>query len=400
MPKLLDPRCSALTVDPELIRTNDQEEVRNVKTDPAKPSRKRVLTGILIVGLSFASQACQTTSTAPAGEEGVALEDPKTPPAELRGLPSVGELPPVVPEARGRLSVADVTGPRKPRIAWSVVLPFSPPSVLQTISVDGTVYVASDNGVGAARDGKLLWAYSARDASPFVTIADDGRIWFPAPGASGYFCLNENGQGGMVPRSFRPPPDAQERKLIGCSGNGRWLRGVGRGDIALEYECTRPQAKLAPDGIAYVGTAAPDIRAVTADGAVAWKIATPCAVETLLAGSGGRVLFSCQDRSLHYIEHGAIQWSKPGDGKIQEGSIIMTSTSFVAVMDRNGTSYFADAPDQGVVTHIHALTSKGETAWTIKIADFIATSMQFDGQGRLLLTGDRMNRDRLVCISD
>ena len=369
-----------------------------MKTNPAKASARGVLTGVLAIGVSLCSQSCQTTSTAPGREDAVTFRDDSKAPMELRGLPSVAELPPVLPEARGRVSVVDVTGPKKPRIAWNVVLPFPPPSLLQEISADGTVYVASDKGVGAVREGKLLWAYRASDASPFVTLADDGRIWFPARGASGFFCLNANGQGGMLPRPLHPPPDAKGRKLIGCSGNRRWLRGVGRDDIALDYECTRPQAKLAPDGIAYVGTAAPDIRAVTADGAVAWKLATPCAVETMLTGSGGRVLFSCEDRSLHYIEHGSLKWSKPGDGKPQEGGIIMPATSIVAVMDRNGASYFADESNDRMVTHIHALTSTGEMAWTIKIADVTATSMQFDGQGRLLLTVS--NRDRLLCISD
>ena len=49
---------------------------------------------------------------------------------------------------------------------------------------DGTVYVAGYDGLGALRDGKLIWAFHGQD--PRVTMADDGRIWFPAPGSIGH----------------------------------------------------------------------------------------------------------------------------------------------------------------------------------------------------------------------
>jgi hypothetical protein len=127
--------------------------------------------------------------------------------AEIRGLPSVDALPPVVPEAHGRASVAEVTGPRKPHVAWGVALPFSGSSTIQVIGGDGTVYLSSYDGLGAARDGKLIWAFHAPE--PRVTMADDGRIWFPAPGGGGYFCLNRAGQGGCSPdrSSRRPMPE-------------------------------------------------------------------------------------------------------------------------------------------------------------------------------------------------
>jgi len=68
-------------------------------------------------------------------------------------------------------------------------------------------------------------------------------------------------------------------------------------------------------------------------------------------------------------------------------------------MDRNGTSYFVDRAAAGA-THIHALTATGEMLWTIQTPNFGPSSIAFDGQGHLYLTGQRGMRSRLVCIAD
>jgi len=352
----------------------------------------------LAVAFSVALGGCNSIGRmGGAGADDFAVGNSDTAKAEMRGLPSVDALPPVVPEAHGRAQVAEVTGPRKPHVAWGVALPFSESSTIQAIGGDGTVYVSGRDGLGAARDGKLIWAFHAPE--PRVTMADDGRIWFPAPGAGGYFCLNRAGQGGMLPRRAVPPPDAGEAPNPGCSGDGRGMRVRGRREVILDYACTRPQAKLGPDGMAYVGTEAPDVRAFTPDGALAWKIATPCAAQRLLAGPGGRVLFACQDLSIHYIENGTLRWSKPGDGEIDEGGIIKPFSSFVGLMDRNGTTYFVDRAADGS-THVHALSATGDMLWKLKSPGFTSYSIGFDGQGRLYLTGMRLMASQLVCISD
>jgi len=125
-----------------------------------------------------------------------------------------------VPEARGRFPVAEVTGPRKPRVSWNVALPFAPPGIIRAIGVDGTVYVNGYDGLAAAREGKLIWAFHARN--PRVTLVDDGRIWFPAPGSSGYFCLNRAGQGGFLPPSYRchPTPASRPSSAAAETANG------------------------------------------------------------------------------------------------------------------------------------------------------------------------------------
>jgi outer membrane protein assembly factor BamB len=149
----------------------------------------------------------------------------------------------------------------------------------------------------------------------------------------------------------------------------------------------------------YVGTDAPDVRGFTPDGAMAWKIATPCAAQRLLAGPGGRALFACQDLSIHYIENGTLRWSKPGDGEIDEGNIIKPSASFVGLMDRTGTTYFVDCAADGSA-HVHALSAAGDMIWTLNAPGFSGSSIGFDGQGRLYLTGMRGMGSILVCISD
>jgi outer membrane protein assembly factor BamB len=357
---------------------------------------RTVLAALVVIALSLFSGGCGTDED----EDDLGALDKDAAPVELRGLPSVQDLPPVIPGAGGRAPVAEVTGPSRPRVAWSVALPFTWPAVIRAIGIDETVYVSGGDGVGAAKDGNFLWAFHTREITPRVTMADDGRIWFPAMEGAGYFCLNRAGQGGMLPSSFRPPPDAKEATLVGTSGNGRFLRGLAAGDVPLEYPATRSGAKWGPDGLVYVATEAPDIRAINHDGKTVWKLATPCAAQTLLAGPGSRVLFSCQDMSIHYIERGVLQWVKRGDGAIVEGNIIMPSTSIVGVMDRDGTTYFVDRPASGLEVHIHCLSATGDIMWTLKSPAFAAGSIGFDAKGRLYLTGMKGAHSYLLCIAE
>ena len=352
----------------------------------------------LAIAFSLALGGCNNI----AGTGGASADDfpaasENTAKAELRGLPAVDALPPVVPEAQGRAQVADVTGPRKPHVAWSLALPFSQKGIVRVIGGDGTVYVSGYDGVGAVRDGKLIWAVHAPD--PRLTMSDDGRIWFPISGGGGYYCLNRAGQGGMLAGRVVLPPGAEEAPSAGCTAGGRALVVGWRRIAALEYACTRPQAVLGPDGMAYVGTEAPDIRGYRPDGAMAWKIETTCAVQKLLAGPGGRVLFACQDLSLHYIENGTLRWNKPGDGEMQMGDLLLPSSRFVGLMDRNGTTYFVDSAADGSA-HVHALSDTGDMKWTLKTPNFMASSIAFDGQGRIYLAGVRGMGSVLVCISD
>ena len=359
---------------------------------------RSVFAALLAIALSAIFGGCSSDDDA--REDDLGALDQDAIPTELRALPSVQNLPPVIPGAGGRVPVTEVIGPGRPRVAWSVALPFTWPAVIRAIGMDETVYVSGVNGVGAAKDGNLLWAFRTRGSTPRVTLAGDGRIWFPAMEDTGYFCLNGAGQGGLLPASFRPPPDAKEPQLVGTNGHGRFLRGPWAGDAPLEHPATSPGAKLGPDGLVYVATEAPDIRAISQDGKTVWKLATPCAAQSLLAGPGSRVLFTCRDMSIHYIEHGVLQWVKRGDGAIEEGNIIMPSTSIVGVMDRAGTTYFVDQPASGLEVHIHCLSATGDIMWTLTSPDFAAGSIGFDAKGRLYLTGMKDTHTYLLCIAE
>ncbi len=322
--------------------------------------------------------------------------------AELHGIPSVQQPPPVIPEASGRLSMAGVTGPRNPQLAWGVSLPL-PQATIHQIGVDGTIYVTGYNTVGAVRDGKLLWAFRVHQAAR-PTMADDGRIWFKGYERSGYFCLNRLGQGGLLPTTYKPPLDAQEKAGSGC--NNRDLVSEGRIAATLNYECL--ESAVGPDGASYVSTSAPDIRAFTPTFAPQWELAVPCSAESLLAGPGKRVLFSCKNRSIHYVQNGVLGWAVAGDGKMQSG-VRVSDSNVLSIMDGTGTSYFVDQLAKGISTeddedryptHIHALSATGQWLWTRRTRDFSVRSIKFDSKGHVCLTGSRGMHEWLICISD
>ena len=360
-----------------------------------------VLKGLLVLGYLGILLGCHGTSGGGGFGGKDALGDynmDAVPKADLHGIPSAVGLPPVVAGARGRLDVTGVTGPRNPHVDWNVPLPFSAPSLIQGVLADGTVYVSGNDGVGAVRDGKLAWVYGVYAPSQFG-VATDGGLWFTKSGTGQYFALNRNGEGGLLPSSFREPQELWGRLMIGCSGNGRWLRGFGK-DIPLEYECTDPQAILGPDNLGYAGTNGPDVRAVTRTGEPVWKIKTPCSAETLMAGPSGRVIFGCKDNSIHLIENGVLKWSVPGDGEMEKPNNNPPASSFDGVMDREGTLYFVDRPEGGVTTHIHALSATGKILWTIETQVFSVSSIAFDAKGRLYMTGQRGMGQRLVSLTD
>ena len=135
---------------------------------------------------------------------------------------------------------------------------------------------------------------------------------------------------------------------------------------------------------------------MTRTGTVAWTLKTACASETLLAGPSGRVLFSCKDGSLHFLDNGALGWVYPGEGEYLK-----------FLMDREGTTYFVNTQSVDPITkrflnhpatHIHAMSSTGHMLWTMETTDFFARSIQLDGNGRLYLSGPRGNSGRLVSL--
>ena len=320
---------------------------------------------------------------------GIITNDSTTQEPDLRGLPSIHDLPPVDPQATGRLQATALVGPRNPQRAWAVSLPFSSANIHQ-IGVDNTVYAGGMDGEAAVRDGKLLWAFNIYHPGA-VTMANDGRIWIEGYEQSGYFCLNRSGQGGLLPKSVKRPLDARKPPSSGC--NNRDFVSDGRAVANLGYECT--ESVMGPDGSAYVATNAPDIQALTPDFVPSWKLTTPCFATSMLAGPGNRVLFTCKDQSIHYVEKGALKWTLGGDGKMERWG-----ADVLGIIDRNGNIIFIDTEQRGAITHIHALSSTGNPVWTRTSPNLSVSSLQLDGKSRLYITASRGSHRWLICLSD
>jgi hypothetical protein len=105
-------------------------------------------------------------------------------------------------------------------------------------------------------------------------------------------------------------------------------------------------------------------------------------------------VFSCKDNVLRYADHGTVRWTKKLDGALE--SWYGPRSSFIGIMDRTGTVYFIDRPQQGLGTHIHAISSTAEELWTVKESGFSIDSINLDSIGRAYLMG----RYRLVCVSE
>jgi outer membrane protein assembly factor BamB len=321
---------------------------------------------------------------------------------DLPGLPAIAELPPVVPGSAGRISAAEVAGPHQPHVEWNLAVP-DLESRIGVIGSDGTIYISGTQFIGAVRDGKFLWAYQVSEPSQSPTLDDDGRICLPGKEDRGEYCLNVKGEGGYLNSRFMSkPPQSQMASCTTITHNvpqgvemGSGLLAFGR-QLALDYRCI--MSDVGPDETVYVATEAPDIRAVTRAGTVAWTLKTPCPAETLLAGPSGRVLFSCKDGSLHFLDNGALGWVYPGEGEYLK-----------FLMDREGITYFVNTQSVDPIakrflnhpaTHIHAMSSAGRMLWTMETSDFFVRSIQLDGKGRLYLSGPRGGSGRLVCLSD
>jgi hypothetical protein len=329
-------------------------------------------------------------------------DDTKPASVELPGIPDASVPPPAIPGAGDRFSVLDVIGPSSPHVAWNIALPFDEtPVMLEKVGADKTIYLSTFDGVGAVRNGKVLWAYKV-DNPTNIGLAFDGSLWFEGSQeaeAKRFFVLNRDGEGGLLPNGFPRPGESEDHWMVGCGeGNRSVVVNSIEGEIPLDIECSRASAKIGPDGLIYVGTDAPDIRAYTTEKILAWKLATPCVPQTMLIGPNSHVVFTCNDNSIHFIDHGVTKWSVQGDGKMAAPDPIPNNASMLGVMDGQGTLYYVDRPENGDGVHVHALSATGKVIWIAKTDLTEPTSMQFDKTGRLYVSAARSMVGRLVAF--
>jgi serine/threonine protein kinase len=306
-----------------------------------------------------------------------APEIPKPPPIAWQPFPKVTELPAVVPEARGKITdPTGPTGPGQPKIEWQVALPDFYGTVAG-IGKDGTVYLTGGNQICAVRNGKIVWAYSKPGLIATIqdfTMDADGRVWFKVflMGDYEYYCLNRDGEGGRLPRSFASrferPTDPYP---FSCWKNKHTLSGP-EGDMDLEDECKA--VALGREGRIWVATDAPAILAVNQrQGKIEFTYKPSCEPAKLLPTLPNRLVFSCADGSLEQINGTTKTWTRPGEGAISD-----------AKATTDGTVYFVDS------ANLRAIDTDGKLLWTIALPNQPAGAIAI-GDHRLYLL--QSNRD-------
>jgi serine/threonine protein kinase len=304
---------------------------------------------------------------------------------EWHSPPRVSELPPVVEAARGQLPEKGLMGPRQARVKWSIDLPITAGLKIVALGTDSTVYVTGlISGLCAIREGRVAWAYSTGMLGPSnVQFDDDGRIWFEAD--QSVYCVNRDGKGGRLPASFHVPRDWRSR-APGCYGHtldGRTWK------LDLDGQCTPAGAKTGPDGLTYAATDSPEILAVSATGAVKWRHAAACNAASLAPTLPNRMVYTCDDSSLHGLADGVENWKRTADGTINRDIL----------SDGAGTIYFGDDGKTTGITHLHALDAQGRDRWTVDLQRAVVQNMALDGRRQIYVATSFM-RTRLLCLGE
>ena len=349
---------------------------------------------ILVVLVGAVAWAMHSFGGAPSSPSTSVERDEFPADLELRGPPSVTELPPIVEEARGRLSLKGVNGPSKGRVVWKVAIPFSTGARVAAIGVDSTIYVTGHSEIAAVRDGRLAWAYSVPDVS-LDPIGQDGRIRIWSHNRSRIdYCLNRDGQGGLLHGNFAAPQNHDPTSHSDCRGRTLAIydKDYGGPTAGAELDNDCSSDTLALDGAIYVGTKMPSLYCVRPDGGVVWKIDLPCAAQQLVGGEGGRLIFTCRDHSMHFVENGKFGWTIGGGDRESYSSTLI---------DAQGTTFFADTLN-GSMARVNSIARSGQSAWTLDIREVTAGTLNLDGKGRLYMTGRYQAgiHEGLFCISE
>jgi serine/threonine protein kinase len=357
---------------------------------PARPGLDRrqrllLLTALLaaVVGVAIPLATLKTRKISPVHVEPPARDEPAA--IEWHSPRRVSELPPVVEAARGRLPEKGLTGPRKARIKWSLTLPISSLKIV-AMGIDSTVYVSGmmSEGLCAIRDGKVAWALSAGLRGPSnVQFDADGRIWFEAEDS--VYCLNRDGKGGRLPASFHAP---KERRSNPYNCYEHTLSGPGW-KLDLDGNCASAGVKTAPDGSIYVATDSPEILAVSANGAPRWRHQASCNAASMVAPLPNRIVYACEDRSLHGLADGVEKWRRTTNGVINREMFA----------DAAGTIYFGEYGKLTGMSSLRAMDAQGADRWSIEMQRSVVDNMALDGQQQLYVTGSFLHT-RLVCLGE
>ena len=304
---------------------------------------------------------------------------------EWHSPPRAAELPPVVEEARGRIPEKGLLGPKHARIKWSIDLSIPAGLKIVTLGTDSTAYVSGiDGGLCAIRDGKVAWAMkTGMMGASNVQFDEEGRIWFE--GDDSVYCLNRDGKGGRLPASFHAPKRWRSHPYD-CFRHT--LTGPGW-KMDLDGQCASAGAKIGADGLVYVATDLPEILAVGAGGAVKWRLPAACNAINLVAALPHRVVYTCEDRSLHGLVDGVEKWRQMADGTISRD----------VLADSDGNMYFGDYVRDTGASHVHMFDAQGDSRWTVDLQRASVADMALDGRGQLFVAASFFHT-RLLCLGD
>jgi serine/threonine protein kinase len=308
-------------------------------------------------------------------------------PIDWRSIPRVTEPPPPVEDARGRPpDSVGFSGPQHPKVRWSVVLDSLLSMHHAALGKDGTVYVTGISGqVCALRDGKVLWAYKTGSGQLLSEIQfdDEGRVWFHS--LDTVYCLNRDGKGGRLPPLTKQPEEPSAAHFSCTLGHELWGRGW---KMSLEGNCSaQPVAR--PGGTVFVGLDLPQILAISQLGAVEWKYSPSCDPKRILPAPANRLVFTCEDNTIHSMTGSTETWSRTSDGTLYSD----------AIMDSTGTVFYGDYIRRSGGIHLHAIDAQGKDRWTFDMQGSSVSSIALGMQHQLIVSSSS-NYGKVIWLTD
>ena len=336
-----------------------------------------------LAGVMIPLATLKTRKISPSPVDSSLRDDPVA--IEWHSPPRAAELPPVVEDARGRLPQKGLTGPKQAGVKWSVDLSIPAGLKIVALGTDSTVYVSGiDGGLCAIRNGKVAWAMKTGMMSASnLQFDEEGRLWFEADDSP--YCLNRDGKGGRLPATFHPPKRWRSNPINCYTHN---VTGPGW-KLDLDGQCASAGVKAGPDGLVYVATDLPEILAVGSGGAVKWRLTAACNAANLIAALPHRVVYTCEDSSLHGLVDGVEKWKQAADGTISRDILA----------DSEGNIYFGDYGRDNGASHVHSLDAQGDNRWTVNLQRAIVENMALDGRGKLYVAASFFHT-RLLCLGD
>ena len=311
----------------------------------------------------------------------------KPTPIEWRTVPRATELPPLVEESRGKLPESGLSGPQHPKVRWKVVFD-SPLSMnASAIGKDGTVYAAGMDGrICAIRDGKVLWAYKTGGVGflSSIKIDDDGRVWFHSMDT--VYCLNRDGKGGRLPPSFKEPAERDGISYHCMTGHELFTMDW---KIALDGNCSAGEPVARPGGPVYVGLDVPQILAVSPLGVEQWKYTPSCDPKRLLLTLPNRLVFTCDDDTIHAMSGSSETWKHQADGGLYSEMLA----------DSTGTVFYGDYGRRSGNVHLHAIDAQGNDRWKVDLEGMSVSNLALGAQHQLIV-GSSSSTAKILCLTD